>query len=84
MAPVMTVTTRAIISKAVSVSEVGRIYSVLSLMSAASGSLVEAAYQTIYSATFEYFPGAYLLVNAGLLTASFVPNIVFLTVRSEN
>ena len=69
---------RAIISKSVGSGEVGRIYSVLSLVSAASGSLIEASYQSLYSATLNTFPGAYLLVNAGLLLLTIGPNILIL------
>lgn len=64
--PLTTVTTRAVLSKVVDGDEIGRIYSVLALFSAASGSLVEAAFQSLYSATLSSFLGAYLLVLAGL------------------
>ena len=67
LSPLTTITTRSVISRAVAASEIGRVYSVLALASAASGSLVEAGYQLLYSATIDSFLGSYLLLNAALL-----------------
>ena len=64
------------ISRAVPGDEIGRIYSVLALFSAASGSLVEAAFQALYSATISSFLGSYLCVLAGLLVITIPVNLV--------
>ena len=76
LSPVTTITTRSIISSAVPTAEIGRVYSVLALFSAASGSLVEAGYQLLYSATISSFPGSYLLLNAAFLVLTVPVNII--------
>ena len=64
------------ISRAVPADEIGRIYSVLALFSAASGSLVEAAFQALYSASISTFLGSYLCVLAALLLITIPVNLV--------
>ena len=76
LSPVTTITTRSIISSAVPTAEIGRVYSVLALFSAASGSLVEAGYQLLYSATISSFLGSYLLLNAAFLVLTVPVNII--------
>ena len=75
LSPVTTIATRSIISQTVPTSEIGRVYSVLALFSAASGSLVEAGYQLLYSATISTFLGSYLVLNASLLTFTIPVNL---------
>ena len=68
---------RSVISRAVSADEVGRIYSVLALFSAVSGSLVEAAFQKLYYGTKDIlFGGVYLLVLAGMLVVTIPVNFI--------
>ena len=76
LSPVTTIATRSIISQTVPASEIGRVYSVLALFSAASGSLVEAGYQLLYSATISTFLGSYLVLNASLLVFTIPVNLV--------
>ena len=64
------------ISRAIPDGEIGRVFSVLALFSAASGSLVEAGFQKIYNLSLETFPGAYLLVLAGLVIVTIPVNLV--------
>ena len=60
-----------------SADEVGRIYSVLALFSAVSGSLVEAAFQKLYYGTKDIlYGGIYLLVLAGMLVVTIPVNII--------
>ena len=75
LSPVTTIATRSIISQTVPASEIGRVYSVLALFSAASGSLVEAGYQLLYSATISTFLGSYLVLNASLLIFTIPVNL---------
>jgi len=81
--PLTTITTRSILSSIVPTHEIGRIYSVLALFSAASGSLVEAVFQWIYSETLTSFPGAYLLVNAGLFVITVPVSIAILILQNK-
>ena len=61
---------RSVISQAVDSDEIGRIFSVLAIFSAIIGSVIGAAFQQLYNKTLDTFPGAFLLVAAGLtLTA---------------
>merc|ERR1719357_1204611 len=76
LTPVTTITTRSVISRAVPAHEIGRIYSVLALFSAASGSLVEAAFQALYSASISTFLGSYLCVLTALLLITIPVNLV--------
>ena len=64
------------ISRAVTEDEIGRIYSFMALFSAASGSLVEAAFQSLYKSTIDVlYGGVYMLVLAGLLIVTIPVNI---------
>jgi len=63
-------------SRAVAATETGRLYSVLALFSAVSGSLVESAFQQIYSASLPNWPGLYLTVLAGLVLLTIPVNLV--------
>ena len=54
-------------SLAVSGDEIGRIFSVLALLSSVGTSLVSGAWQKLYNVTLETFPGAFLLVAAAML-----------------
>ena len=76
MSPITTIATRSIISSVVPSSEIGRIYSVLALFSAASGSLVEAGYQLLYSTTISSFLGSYLLLNSSFYLFTIPVNCV--------
>ena len=68
---------RSIISRAVSPHEIGRVYSVLALFSAVSGSLVEAAFQKLYNSSLDILEGGvYLLVMAGLLLITIPVNLI--------
>ena len=70
---------RSVISRAIPDQEIGRVFSVLALFSAASGSLIEAGFQKIYNASLEVFPGTYLLVLAGLVLITIPVNVVLRT-----
>ena len=75
------------ISKCVEENEVGRIFAVISIISAVSSSLITAAYQAIYSATLEVFPEAYLIVNAALFCLALPNNFILrkrLTMGNKN
>ncbi|XP_023349851.1 proton-coupled folate transporter [Eurytemora carolleeae] len=76
--PLTTIMTRAVLSKTVPGDEIGRIFSVLSLFSAISGSLVESVFQSVFGATADTFPGAYLLLLAGLLGLTIPVNLMIL------
>ena len=68
---------RSTISRAVSPQEIGRVYSVLALFSAVSGSLVEAGFQKLYSSSLDILEGGvYLLVMAGLLLVTIPVNFI--------
>ena len=54
-------------SLAVSGDEIGRIFSVLALLSSVGTSLVSGAWQKLYNVTLDTFPGAFLLVAATML-----------------
>ena len=76
LSPVNTFVIRSVISRAVSPDEIGRIYSVLALFSAVSGSLVEAAFQKLYNSSLDILDGGvYLLVLAGLLIITIPVNL---------
>jgi PCFT/HCP family folate transporter-like MFS transporter 1/3 len=64
-------------SKAVDESEVGKIFALFGLLGAISSSLIVAAYQALYAATLETFPGAFLLLNSALYLASVPINFFF-------
>ena len=68
------------VSRCVEENEVGRIFAVISIISALSSSLITAAFQAIYSASLEVFPEAYLLVNACLFCMA-LPSNFFLRKR---
>ena len=70
-----TLLSRSVISRAIPDTEIGRVFSVLALFSAASGSLVEAGFQKIYNLSLETFSGAYLTVLAGLVLITVPVNI---------
>ena len=75
--PVTTVCTRTLISRCVSPDEVGSVFALISIISAIASSLITAAYQSIYKATLETFPSAFLLINASLLLVT-IPTNLFL------
>ena len=61
---------------AVEPDEIGRIYSVLQLVSAISGSFTGAAYQLLYNQTLDTLPGTFLIV-ASVMTVLPIPvNVV--------
>ena len=64
------------VSKCVEENEVGRIFAVISIISALSSSLITASFQAIYSASLNVFPEAYLLVNACLFTLALPNNFI--------
>ena len=64
------------VSKCVEENEVGRVFAVISIISALSSSLITAGYQAIYSASIEVFPAAYLLVNAVLFCLALPGNFI--------
>ena len=67
---------RSAISKAVAAEEVGRVFSVLSLLAAVSTSLVSGAFMKLYSLTLATLPGAYLLLASGLAIVTIPVNLV--------
>ena len=64
------------VSKCVEENEVGRVFAVISIISALSSSLITAGYQAIYSASLEVFPEAYLVVNAALFCFALPNNFI--------
>ena len=56
--------------------EVGRVFSVLSLLAAVSTSLVSAAFMKLYNQTLATLPGAYLLLASGLAVVTIPINLV--------
>ena len=64
------------VSKCVEENEVGRIFAVISIISALSSSLITAGYQAIYSASLDVFPEAYLIVNAALFCLALPNNFI--------
>lgn len=64
------------VSKCVEENEVGRVFAVISIISALSSSLITAGYQAIYSATLDVFPEAYLIVNAALFCIALPNNFI--------
>ena len=77
LVPAGTTLIRSMTSRCVEENEVGKVFSVISLMDAIGSSLVAAAYQEIYSATVDTFAGAFLLVNAGFFILT-IPNNFYL------
>lgn len=75
--PAATIVVRSMASRCVEELEVGRVFAMISFISAISSSLITAAFQGIYSATLETFPGAFLLVNAAFFVAT-IPNNIYL------
>ena len=64
------------VSKCVEENEVGRVFAVISIISALSSSLITAGYQAIYSASLDVFPEAYLIVNAALFCIALPNNFI--------
>ena len=64
------------VSKCVEENEVGRVFAVISIISALSSSLITAGYQAIYSATLDVFPESYLIVNAALFCIALPNNFI--------
>jgi len=67
---------RSVMSQAVESDEIGRIFSILAIFSAITGSIVGAAFQMIYNKTLDTFPGAYLLGTSGLALAAIPTNMI--------
>ena len=67
---------RSVLSKMVESEEVGRVFSVLSLLAAVSTSLVSAAFMKLYNQTLATLPGAYLLLASGLAVVTIPINLV--------
>ena len=67
---------RSVLSKVVESEEVGRVFSVLSLLAAVSTSLVSAAFMKLYNQTLNTLPGAYLLLASGLAVVTIPINLV--------
>ena len=67
---------RSVLSKVVESEEVGRVFSVLSLLAAVSTSLVSAAFMKLYNQTLATLPGAYLLLASGLALVTIPVNLV--------
>ena len=63
---------RSLMSQAVSSDEIGRINSVLALVSAFCTSLVSAGWQKLYNLTLATVPGTYLIVVT-IITAITIP-----------
>ena len=80
--PAATITVRAMSSRCVTEDEVGKLFAVISLMSAVSSSLISAAYQSIYLATIDTFAGAFLIVNAAFFLVT-IPNNLYLRRKLE-
>nr|ALS04330.1 proton-coupled folate transporter-like protein [Acartia pacifica] len=81
--PLTTITARSMLSRVVPAEEMGRIFSVLALFSATSGSLVEAVFQKVYAASIDKFLGAYLLLNAGLVCATIPCSLAILALNKK-
>ena len=64
------------LSKVVDPEEVGRVFSVHSLLAAISDSLVSAAFMKLYNQTLATLPGAYLLLASGLAVVTIPINLV--------
>ena len=64
------------VSKCVEENEVGRVFAVISIISALSSSLITAGFQAIYSASLDSFPEAHLLVNAILFGLALPANFI--------
>ena len=67
---------RSLLSKVVESEEVGRVFSVLSLLAAVSTSLVSAAFMKLYNQTLATLPGAYLLLASGLAVVTIPVNLI--------
>ena len=63
-------------SQAVSSDEIGRINSVLALVSAFCTSLVSAGWQKLYNLTLDTLPGTYLIVVTILMVITIPTNII--------
>ncbi|XP_059089162.1 proton-coupled folate transporter-like [Tigriopus californicus] len=75
--PAATIVVRSMASRCVEENEVGRVFAMISFISAISSSLITAAFQAIYSTTLNTFPETFLLVNAAFFVAT-IPNNIFL------
>ena len=67
---------RSVLSKVVDPEEVGRVFSVLSLLAAVSTSLVSAAFMKLYNQTLATLPGAYLLLASGQAVVTIPVNLI--------
>ena len=61
--PAGTMTVRSMASKCVNDNEIGRVFSVISLMNAVGSTAIAAAYQAIYAATVDYYAGDILHIK---------------------
>ena len=64
------------LSKVVDPEEVGRVFSVVSLLAAVSNSLASAAFMKLYNQTLATLPGAFLLLASGLAVVTIPVNLV--------
>ena len=76
LVPAATITARAMASRIVDGDEVGKVFAIISFISATSSSLMSAAFQGIYAGSKDFFPGLFLLVNAGLFLMTVPTNLV--------
>ena len=74
--PVMLSSFRSLVTQAISKDEVGRIFSINSLIGSILGSLVSSAYLKIYNLTLDTLPGAYLLVASALILLTVPLNLI--------
>ena len=75
--PAGTITIRSMSSRCVDDDELGKMFSVTSLMDAIGSSLFAAMFQSIYSATVNSFAGAFLIVNACVFLLA-TPNDIYI------
>ena len=63
---------RSLISKMVEPDEYGKVFTFMATASAIAGLVTSSAYQEIYSATLDFYPGTLYLVVSGMLTIALV------------
>ena len=67
---------RSLVTQAVDPDEIGRIYSIFTLVGAILNSVAGALFQKIYNLTLDSLPGTFFLVVAGVILLAIPVNLV--------
>ena len=73
--------TRSLLSKCIEPQETGKIFSALAIVCAVLPIFGNPVFRQIYNWTLPYFPGAYMIVAAGVSCITAILNFYFYTQR---